>query len=290
MKNRIIIMCALAAVVLLSSCSKMNDLHQPYLDKGEKVYAAKVDSVKAFIGVDSQVLEIYLPSQRVAKGLITWNLGADSLEFDITAGANPKTVTIPGLSEGNYTYEIYTYDKYGNVSLPFELTSNVISKATLDNKIEVACKSFYYQKYDEIVGGGVPSGPRHEILIKNAQNFNGAAWFSWEADPAPGATFHIRYLNKSGEWVEAKINGAEIPANDGNIRWYSKLTDAQVEPKDTHKFYYWTTYEGKEVSADISTTIDLGEEYAESIRYFEYSDSISYSVEALTYEEHEDIW
>ena len=68
------------------------------------------------------------------------------------------------------------------------------------------------------------------------------------------------------------------------------MTDAQVEPKDTHKFYYWTTYEGKEVSADISTTIDLGEEYAESIRYFEYSDSISYSVEALTYEEHEDIW
>ena len=289
MKNRIIITCALAVMALLS-CSKMNDLHQQYLDKGEKVYAAKVDSVTAFIGVNSQVLEISLPSQRVAKGLITWNLGADSLEFDIPENGNCKTVTITGLEEGNYTYEIYTYDSFGNISLPFEITSNVISQATLDNMIEVACKSFYYQEYDQAVGGGVSSGPRHEILIKNAQNFNDAAWFSWEVDPAPGAIFHIRYLNKSGEWVEKEISGSVIPANNGSTRWYSELKDAEVVPKDTHKFYYWTTYEGKKVDVDISTTIDLGEEYAESIRYFEYSDKISIDVEGITYEEHEDIW
>ena len=279
-------------MALLSSCSKMNDLHQQYLDKGEKVYAAKVDSVTAFIGVDSQVLEIYLPSQRVAKGLITWNLGADSLEFDAPENGNCKIVTITGLEEGNYTYEIYTYDSFGNISLPFEITSNVISQATLDNMIEVACKSFYYQEYDKIVGGdtGANSGSRHEILIKNAQNFNDAAWFSWEVDPAPSATFHIRYLNKSGEWVEKEISGSVIPANTGSTRWYSELKDAEVVPKDTHKFYYWTTYEGANVEKEISTTIDLGEEYAESIRYFKYSDKVVYSVEGLEYEVHEDIW
>lgn len=54
------ILSASAAVVALSlvSCSKMNDLHKPYLEKGETVYAAKVDSVKAFVGVNSQVLDI----------------------------------------------------------------------------------------------------------------------------------------------------------------------------------------------------------------------------------------
>ena len=46
------ILSASAAVVALSlvSCSKMNDLHKPYLEKGETVYAAKVDSVKALVG------------------------------------------------------------------------------------------------------------------------------------------------------------------------------------------------------------------------------------------------
>lgn len=35
-------------IVLISflvSCSDMNDLHQPYLDQGEHIYAAKVDAV-----------------------------------------------------------------------------------------------------------------------------------------------------------------------------------------------------------------------------------------------------
>lgn len=289
MKNRIIITCALAVMALLSSCSKMNDLHQPYLDEGEKVYAAKVDSVKAFIGVDSQVLDIYLPSQRVAKGLITWNLGADSLEFDIVAGETPKTVTIPGLSEGNYTYEIYTYDKYGNISLPFELTSNVISQATLDNKIEVACKSFYYMEYDRLVGnGGAPvAGP--EAKIKNAQCFNGAAWFMWDVDALPGARVFFEYENWDGEVVVTEFAGESIKKD----AWNSSLTDAKCYPNDQAiiKFHYWTEYGSDvDIQEPIGTTIDLGEEYASEIRYYEYTDAISIKSEKKVYDKIEDDW
>lgn len=287
MKNRIIIMCALAAVALLSSCSKMNDLHQPYLDKGEKVYAAKVDSVKAFIGVDSQVLDIYLPSQRVAKGLITWNLGADSLEFDVPESGNLKTVTITGLSEGNYTYEIYTYDKFGNISLPFELTSNVVSQATLDNKIEVACKSFYYRKLGET--GLVVSRTDAKIDAAQANEKYQQAVFLWKTD-VPGATVHIRYQYQKDdgtlEWKTVDIDGNTIKSG----AWFWDLTDAMCFPAETYHFFYWTTYPESIVQQPISTTIDLGPEYVESIRYFEYSDVIDVKIDAYTSAETEDIW
>ena len=273
-------------MALLSSCSKMNDLHQQYLDKGEKVYAAKVDSVTAFIGVDSQVLEIYLPSQRVAKGLITWNLGADSLEFDAPENGNCKTVTITGLTEGNYTYEIYTYDSFGNISLPFEITSNVISQATLDNMIEVACKSFYYQEYDRLLGGGGGSTGGAEAQIKNVQNYQDKAWFMWTNGPLPGATVTFEYKNWDGEWVTHVFKGEEMSAG----AWCSVLTDACCIPKDEVEFYFWTSYPGVDVEEPIGTTIDLGEEYAESIRYYEYSDVIIVHKEGITYEKRSDIW
>lgn len=113
------ILSASAAVVALSlvSCSKMNDLHKPYLEKGETVYAAKVDSVKALVGVNSQVLDIFVPANRVSRGVVRWNLGQDSLEFSLPASlVSPVRVVVPGLEEGNYTYDIVTYDSYNNKS------------------------------------------------------------------------------------------------------------------------------------------------------------------------------
>ena len=35
----------LALLIALSSCTKMNDTQEKYLDWGEKIYAAKIDSV-----------------------------------------------------------------------------------------------------------------------------------------------------------------------------------------------------------------------------------------------------
>ena len=289
MKNRIIITCALAVVALLSSCSKMNDLHQQYLDNGEKVYAAKVDSVTAFIGVDSQVLDIYLPSQRVAKGLITWNLGADSLEFDIPENGNLKTVTITGLSEGNYTYEIYTYDAYGNISIPFEVTSNVISQATLDNMIEVACKSFYYLEYDRITAGVPPTVDGPDAEIKNVQCFNNAAWFAWVNGPLTGATVTFEYRNWDDEWVTYEFKGSEMKAGE----WCSTLKDAMCYPNDDPaiEFYYWTSYGSDlDITETITSKIDLGEEYASNIRYYDYTDTISVKSEQIVHEKKKDSW
>ena len=55
-------------IVLISflvSCSDMNDLHQPYLDQGEHIYAAKVDAVVVRPGNERIQLDLFYTAQRI---------------------------------------------------------------------------------------------------------------------------------------------------------------------------------------------------------------------------------
>lgn len=298
MKAKIIsIFTALTAVVALFSCDKMNDLHQPYLDRGETTYAARVDSIKAYIGIDKQVLELYYPAQRAVRGVIYWNLGANSQEFTLeTEGHNPSKpleITIEGLSEGNYTYEIYTYDAYDNISVPCEISCNVISQESYDEIVSNLCKSVYYTALDEAMANAGSGGGGVAAKVANCQNFNGSAWFSWDCDPIPGAQIHFEYHkwegeNKDieGELVHRVVDGATI----SNGAWFSSFSDAICTPKDTHSFTYWTEFPGVEISTPIDEIIDLGEDYAEEYRYYHYTDEVKFEREGWTSAKTTDIW
>lgn len=279
---------ALLGLASLLSCSDMNSLHEVYLKQGEKVYAAKIDSVKAFVGINEQELHIYTPKQRISSGVIRWNLGKDSLRFDIpTPVPTFLKVTIPNLEDGNYTYDIFCYDSYGNLSIGEEITSNVISQEEYEEKVKIAKTSFYYSEYDRLLassGGGAPTGP--EAKISNAQNFGGKAWFMWENDPLPGAKIIFRYLNLEGQEITRALDGN----NCKKKAWCTDLSDALCTPASTIVFHYHTEYPGASVAEDIGTTIDLGEEYKEEIRYIEYKDRIEIISEGLIYPEIEDIW
>jgi len=288
--KKLISIAAVAALgmMALSSCSDMNSLHEIYLLRGETVYAAKIDSAEALIGINEQELHIYTPKQRIKSGVVRWNLGADSVTFDIP---NPVPeyikVTVPDLEEGNYTYEIYTYDAYGNISIGEEITSNVISRGTYEDKLKIAKTSFYYSEYDRILaeqGGSGGSGPA--ASISNAQNFNGSAWFMWDNDALPGAKIIFRYQNLEGVEVTYTFDGSECKKSS----WCSKLSNALCTPASTVVFHYHTEYPGTDISAEIATTIDLGEEYVEEIRYYNYSDKIEVHTQGVVYPEVEDIW
>ena len=57
-------------IVLISflvSCSDMNDLHQPYLDQGEHIYAAKVDAVVVRPGNERIQLDLFYTAQRIKR-------------------------------------------------------------------------------------------------------------------------------------------------------------------------------------------------------------------------------
>ena len=267
----------LSALVGMFSCDSMNDLHQPFLDRGETVYAARVDSVGTLIGVNKQVLHIFYPRQRAVSGIVYWNLGANSQEFafpeEYTDGM--ISVSLDNLEEGNYTYEIYTFDAAGNRSIAYEITSNVLSEETMAEHKAMLAKSVYYRAYDELVASSNYMKRFPAAKIKNAQCYNDAAWFMWDSPALPGAKVIFTYENWDGETVTHTFNGEDIK----NGAWNSELKDAKVVAGGELPFTHQTIYDEAfdyTATKDIKETIDLGEEYID--RYYEYEDTVEYSI------------
>ncbi len=120
---------AAVACVVAVSCSKMNDKHQEYIDRGETVYAARVDSVKVHPGQYRMDLYFYYAAQRIKKGTLSWfdNLTAEQHEqevlFDHEDGTkDPVVVRIEDLGETDYVYELITEDEFGNKGLVTEFS------------------------------------------------------------------------------------------------------------------------------------------------------------------------
>lgn len=119
----------LALLIALSSCTKMNDTQEKYLDCGEKIYAAKIDSVFALSGYQRQVIDIYYSAPRIDHGIIVYNLNQDTVVFELPEdGSRHFSVPINNLEEAEYNYTIYTFDKDGNKSLPTETSGKVYGR------------------------------------------------------------------------------------------------------------------------------------------------------------------
>ncbi len=104
--------CGLLIVAALS-CSKMNDLHDPYLKDGEILYTGKVDSAKVLAG-EKRILLRYYTSDPKAKNLIAyWNFRADSMLLAIPAknAKEPVDVYFNNMEEGSIYFELFTFDE-----------------------------------------------------------------------------------------------------------------------------------------------------------------------------------
>ena len=120
---------AAAACAVAVSCSKMNDKHQEYIDRGETIYAARVDSVKVHPGQYRMDLYFYYAAQRIKQGTLSWfdNITGEQYEqviqFDSEDGTkNPVIVRIDDLYETDYVYELITEDEFGNKGLVTEFS------------------------------------------------------------------------------------------------------------------------------------------------------------------------
>lgn len=267
----------LFALVGMFSCDKMNDLHQPFLDQGETVYAARVDSVGTLIGVNKQVLHIFYPRQRAVRGIVYWNLGANSQEFtfpeEYTDGM--ISVSLDNLEEGNYTYEIYTFDASGNRSIAYEITSNVLSEETMAEHKAMLAKSVYYRAYDELVESSNYLKKFPAAKIKNAQWNSRGAVFMWDSPALPGAKVYFTYENWDGQQETYIFNGEDIKYG----AWEWGLTNAKCVEGGELPFTHQTIYEQPfdyTATKEIKETIDLGEEYID--RYYEYEDTVEYTI------------
>ncbi|MDR2773787.1 MAG: discoidin domain-containing protein [Tannerella sp.] len=113
----------LCAITGFFSCDSMHDLHLGYLESGERIYAAKVDSVSPGPGNKRIEMEVFIKAQRIDFIRFFWNARNDSLDFGINNQVGVFKAMIGNLEENEYLFEIVSFDKFGNRSLPFEVSS-----------------------------------------------------------------------------------------------------------------------------------------------------------------------
>lgn len=119
---------AISGMTILSSCEKMDSSYVEFLEGGEKVYSGRPDSLIALAGHGRvKLLWDLIADPKIVKCKVFWNNKKDSLEIPVTGviGRKRFEVLIPGLSEGTYTFEVYSYDDKGNRSIRTEAIGNV---------------------------------------------------------------------------------------------------------------------------------------------------------------------
>jgi hypothetical protein len=112
MRKSIKILIALAAILSISGCSKMDDNYIDYL-KMEKVYAPKISNLTAVVGLKTAMLTWDNPEGDIAKKILI-DYQDDSLRFETMV----DTAVLENLEIKGYDVSVYTIDAFNNYSIP----------------------------------------------------------------------------------------------------------------------------------------------------------------------------
>lgn len=110
----------LSVVLTAGACSGQLDTIQEYLDAGETIYAAKMDSVDIRPGYNRvEVTGLLKYGMDTERCVIHWTPDNDSLVVPVKRIDPVDTfrVFIENLPEGTYQFEIVTYNKSGYRSI-----------------------------------------------------------------------------------------------------------------------------------------------------------------------------
>jgi hypothetical protein len=159
--------------IVMPSCSKMNDLHQKYLDEGEIIYAAKVDSVAPGAGNTRIQLKMFVISQRIETMRIFWNDYKDSSDVAIANQTGAKTKMLVNMAEKSYIFQFVSLDKFGHRSLPFEVVGKVYGpnfQSTLTNRVIKSQTALVNGNITIVWSGTVDKGVRCDLVYINTLN------------------------------------------------------------------------------------------------------------------------
>lgn len=163
--------------IILSSCEKMEDNYNKFLEGGEIVYSSKVDSLQAFGGRNRALISYQIISDpKVVNSRIFWNNGKDSLDIPVqrSTGIDKISGLINNLNEGIFTFNVYTYDKDKNKSI----------------KSEVICSV-----YGEIYAGSISNRPLKSAIYNNT---TGNVTLEWYGVSEQAVVVILNYTDKTG--------------------------------------------------------------------------------------------
>lgn len=122
MKKLYFLLSLIIPFIILFGCQKMDDSFKQFIIKGGHTYPGKPTSLIAQSG-NKRIKISWLKGSdpSVTKAKIYWNNYQDSLELAIPEKSDTITTIIDGLPEKQYTFEIITYNKKGDKSIPAEV-------------------------------------------------------------------------------------------------------------------------------------------------------------------------
>ena len=186
-------------ITALTSCTKMDDFKK-YVEGGEISYTGRVDSLKIRSGRNRVLVQgLFISDRKVTKCKIYWNSRQDSLvvpvERKLTVDTLKKYVT--NLLEGNYNFEIITYDASGNPSIP-----------VVKSGVKV---------YGDNYAASLINNPISDVSLEGT-----TATITWGGlDKTSGAQYmDVSYVNTAGTQIKAKklINAATATLSDYKYR------------------------------------------------------------------------
>jgi hypothetical protein len=214
----------LAGVAAATACSKEDD-YKKYLGDAPLVYPGKVDSLKAYPGKNRVLLTwLLLSDPTIVQAKVFWNNRADTAVFPITRknGVDTIKAMINNLEERDYFFQVFTYDKNGNESVPAEIKGTVYGakyEASLLQRVLVAA----------MVN---PSGPA---------TFNGMLiWDKFNENEGIIGT-KVEYTNAASQAVSLSF-----PAGDYNQQLITNLPDYVKG----NSLYYTTLYKPTPLALD----------------------------------------
>ncbi|WP_109700601.1 DUF4998 domain-containing protein [Chitinophaga deserti] len=112
----------LCILTMAASCDKFTDIHKPFIEGGEIIYAVKPDSVVFIAGKERLLMRLWMENgQNIKNIIVSWNGGADSLiiPMKLKTGRDSIETLLPNLVEKAYSFNIYAVDGFGHRSLTY---------------------------------------------------------------------------------------------------------------------------------------------------------------------------
>ena len=103
------VICIFSALLLFASCKKEETLNQGAKEKGP--FVQRADGARLYAGQNRAIVGWKNTDPNISTVKLYWNNYADSLIYPVTLTGDSIKILINNLSEGDYRFEVFTYDK-----------------------------------------------------------------------------------------------------------------------------------------------------------------------------------
>lgn len=227
MKSRLHIsaLAALAGLAVLFSCTDINHLHEPYLERGEQIYLGKPDSVHLFSGKNRVLADVWFSDVKAKNLVVKYNGDTDSVciplvrEPERPLRSDPVSIEIPDVNEGiATTFKFIIYDanmKYKSLTME-------------------ALGSAYGNDYQESI---------QNRILTNATYEDGQLKLAWLSTGSTQIQYtEIEYVAENGEKAVYKLKPAETACTLG-VQAGSKVRyRSMFLPEETTVDPFYTEY------------------------------------------------